>query len=173
MAVVLRSARERVPKENARQSEKEGIGDEGPAAREKVEPPAGISGADEGRTLHRVALPARHVYSHAAKVIQRLTSHGFRAYLVGGGVRDLLLGFRPKDFDVATDARPHEVRRLFRNCRVIGRRFRLAHVLFGAKVIEVDTFRRGPGNEAESMPELLLEGAEGEGGRTPQAADDA
>lgn len=81
----------------------------------------------------------------AAKVVKRLTRHGHTAYLVGGGVRDLLLGKRPKDFDVATSARPHEVRALFRNCRVIGRRFRLAHVLFsGGKIIEVATFRRDP-----------------------------
>jgi poly(A) polymerase len=81
----------------------------------------------------------------AAKVVKRLTRAGHRAYLVGGGVRDLLLGHKPKDFDIATSARPHEVRALFRNCRVIGRRFRLAHVLFsGGKIIEVATFRRDP-----------------------------
>jgi poly(A) polymerase len=81
----------------------------------------------------------------AAKVVKRLTRAGHRAYLVGGGVRDLLLGQKPKDFDIATSARPHEVRALFRNCRVIGRRFRLAHVLFsGGKIIEVATFRRDP-----------------------------
>lgn len=81
----------------------------------------------------------------AAKVVKRLVRSGHLAYLVGGGVRDLLLGQKPKDFDIATSARPHEVRALFRNCRVIGRRFRLAHVLFsGGKIIEVATFRRDP-----------------------------
>ncbi|MCC6873488.1 MAG: polynucleotide adenylyltransferase PcnB [Sandaracinaceae bacterium] len=81
----------------------------------------------------------------ALKVIRRLRRYGYEAYLVGGGVRDLLLGRRPKDFDIATSARPNEVRALFRNCRVIGRRFRLAHVLFGeGKVVEVATFRRDP-----------------------------
>ncbi len=81
----------------------------------------------------------------AAKVVKRLVRAGHLAYLVGGGVRDLLLGQKPKDFDIATSARPHEVRALFRNCRVIGRRFRLAHVLFsGGKIIEVATFRRDP-----------------------------
>jgi len=81
----------------------------------------------------------------AQKVVRRLTRHGFQAYLVGGGVRDLLLDRRPKDFDIATDARPEDVRRLFRNSRIIGRRFRLVHVLFGGgKVIEVATFRRSP-----------------------------
>ncbi|MET0594909.1 MAG: polynucleotide adenylyltransferase PcnB [Polyangiaceae bacterium] len=81
----------------------------------------------------------------AQKVVRRLTRHGFQAYLVGGGVRDLLLDRRPKDYDIATDARPEDVRRLFRNSRIIGRRFRLVHVLFGGgKVIEVATFRRSP-----------------------------
>ena len=90
-------------------------------------------------------IPRRLVDQDAAKVIRRLNRHGHTAYLVGGGVRDLMLGRKPKDFDVATSARPYEVRDLFRNCRVIGRRFRLAHVLFsGGKVIEVATFRRDP-----------------------------
>lgn len=81
----------------------------------------------------------------AARVVRRLERSGFQAYLVGGCVRDLLLRRKPKDFDIATNARPEEVRRLFRNCRVIGRRFLLAHVLFGGgKVIEVATFRRNP-----------------------------
>jgi poly(A) polymerase len=85
------------------------------------------------------------VDADAAKVVKRLVRAGHLAYLVGGGVRDLLLGQKPKDFDIATSARPHEVRALFRNCRVIGRRFRLAHVLFsGGKIIEVATFRRDP-----------------------------
>jgi poly(A) polymerase len=81
----------------------------------------------------------------AQKVVRRLTKNGFQAYLVGGCVRDLLLDRRPKDFDVCTDARPEDVRALFRNSRIIGRRFRLVHVLFGGgKVIEVATFRRTP-----------------------------
>lgn len=81
----------------------------------------------------------------AVKVMYRLVRHGYKAYLVGGSVRDLLLGRIPKDFDVATDARPAEIRRLFRNCRVIGRRFRIVHVFFrGNKIIEVSTFRRNP-----------------------------
>ncbi len=80
----------------------------------------------------------------AARVVRRLVHSGHMAYLVGGCVRDLLLNRTPKDFDVATSARPSEVRSLFRNCRVIGRRFRLAHVIFGAKVIEVATFRKDP-----------------------------
>lgn len=85
----------------------------------------------------------------AAKVVRRLERSGHEAYLVGGCVRDLLLGGKPKDFDVATSARPEDVRALFRNCRIIGRRFRLAHILFGGgKVVEVATFRRNPAMEA-------------------------
>jgi len=81
----------------------------------------------------------------AVKVLKRLTRAGHTAFLVGGSVRDLLLGRQPKDFDVATSARPNQVRDLFRNCRVIGRRFRLAHVMFaGGKIIEVATFRQNP-----------------------------
>ncbi|MFQ5634480.1 MAG: polynucleotide adenylyltransferase PcnB [Gammaproteobacteria bacterium] len=78
---------------------------------------------------------------NALKVLYRLKDSGYHAYLVGGGVRDLLLGGHPKDFDIATDARPEEVRALFSNSRLIGRRFRLAHVRFGREIIEVATFR--------------------------------
>ena len=82
--------------------------------------------------------------SEALKVLYRLHRSGYAAYLVGGSVRDLLLGNRPKDFDVATNARPQEIRRLFRNSRVIGRRFRLVHVYFRAGIVEVATFRASP-----------------------------
>ena len=74
-------------------------------------------------------------------MLYRLREAGFGAYLVGGAVRDLLLGMHPKDFDVATDATPEQVKALFRNCRLIGRRFRLAHVVYGREIIEVATFR--------------------------------
>ena len=100
---------------------------------------------------HNVALDEDRIDPDAAKVVRRLERTGFQAYLVGGCVRDLLLDGKPKDFDIATSARPEDVRALFRNCRIIGRRFRLAHVLFaGGKVIEVATFRRNPAME---MPE--------------------
>lgn len=82
-----------------------------------------------------------NISPNALKVLYRLKDAGYQGHLVGGGVRDLLLGREPKDFDIATDAHPDEVRRLFGNCRLIGRRFRLAHVLFGREVIEVATFR--------------------------------
>lgn len=78
---------------------------------------------------------------NAVKVLYRLKKSGYEAYLVGGCVRDLLLGYEPKDFDVATDASPEQVKKVFRNCRLIGRRFRLAHVHFGREIIEVATFR--------------------------------
>lgn len=84
-----------------------------------------------------------NISPNALKVLNRLKQAGFQAYLVGGGVRDLLLGHEPKDFDIATDATPEEVRGVFRNCRLIGRRFRLAHVFFGRDIVEVATFRGG------------------------------
>jgi len=81
----------------------------------------------------------------ALKVLYRLYRNGFKAYLVGGAVRDLLIGKKPKDFDVVTDARPGQVKKLFANCMLIGRRFRLAHIRFkGGKIIEVATFRKEP-----------------------------
>jgi poly(A) polymerase len=100
-------------------------------------------------------------------VLYRLKEAGYQGFLVGGAVRDLLLGLRPKDFDVATDALPEEVRRLFRNCRLIGRRFRLAHVFFGNEIIEVATFRAAAAPEREDAEDLDVEGgaeAGGEGG---------
>jgi poly(A) polymerase len=96
---------------------------------------------------------------NALKVLYRLREAGYQGFLVGGAVRDLLLGLRPKDFDVATDALPEEVRRLFRNCRLIGRRFRLAHVYFGNEIIEVATFRAAAAPEREDA-----EDQDGEGG---------
>lgn len=85
----------------------------------------------------------------ALYVMEKLRAGGYTAYLVGGSVRDLLLGKKPKDFDISTSAEPEEVKRLFRNCILIGRRFRLAHIRFGRKVIEVSTFRAGdPENDA-------------------------
>ncbi len=87
----------------------------------------------------------------AITVIRALRDHGYIAYLVGGGVRDLLLGQRPKDFDISTSAKPEEVKKIFRrNCLMIGRRFRLAHVRFGKKIFEVSTFRAGD-NDADQL----------------------
>ena len=94
-------------------------------------------------------LSRRDIDPDALKVLYRLRQHDHIAYLVGGSVRDLLLGRRPKDFDIGTSAHPFQVKKLFRNCCIIGRRFRLAHVRFGPKVVEVATFRRQvqPGEE--------------------------
>lgn len=78
---------------------------------------------------------------NALKVLYRLNKGGYNAYLVGGGVRDILLGIQPKDFDIVTNATPEQIKDLFRNCRLIGRRFRLAHIVFGREIIEVATFR--------------------------------
>src|SRR5512139_1917236 len=100
-------------------------------------------------TLPRIVPRSEHTLSRnqidpdALKILYRLHHHGFLAYLVGGCVRDLLLGKTPKDFDLATNAHPRQIRDLFRHSRLIGRRFRLAHVYFpGGKYIEVSTFRR-------------------------------
>lgn len=106
-----------------------------------------LPAAPTPRTVPFVVAPERMDYD-AVKVVKRLVRAGHAAYLVGGCVRDLLLNRTPKDFDVATSARPNEVKNLFRNCRIIGRRFRLAHILFGGnKVIEVATFRKDPAME--------------------------
>ncbi|WP_261858339.1 polynucleotide adenylyltransferase PcnB [Photobacterium sanguinicancri] len=94
----------------------------------------------------------RDISENALKVLYRLNKAGFDAYLVGGGVRDILLGKQPKDFDIATNATPEEIKDLFRNCRLIGRRFRLAHILFGRDVIEVATFR-GHHEDAKPAPQ--------------------
>jgi poly(A) polymerase len=89
------------------------------------------------------AISRKNISENALKVLYRLNKAGYEAYLVGGSVRDLLLGARPKDFDVTTSATPEQVRKLFRNCRLVGRRFRLAHIMFGREIIEVATFRAG------------------------------
>jgi poly(A) polymerase len=100
----------------------------------------------EPRVIHRQnhRISRKDISEEALKVLYRLSSLGFKAYLVGGGVRDLYLGKKPKDYDVGTDAKPSRLKRIFRNCRIIGRRFRIAHVFFpGEKIVEVATFRRG------------------------------
>jgi poly(A) polymerase len=96
-----------------------------------------------------------NISKNAVKVLYRLSKSGYEAYLVGGGVRDLLLGREPKDFDVATNASPEQVKEVFNNCRLIGRRFRLAHVHFGREIIEVATFRsnRNPNEEGDLQTE--------------------
>ena len=88
-------------------------------------------------------LSRSNIAESALKVLYRLNKAGFEAYLVGGAVRDSLLGFEPKDFDIATNAHPEEVCELFRNSRLIGRRFKLVHVRFGREIIEGRDFSRG------------------------------
>lgn len=100
----------------------------------------------------------KNIDSDALKVLYRLSSLGYTAYLVGGGVRDLLMGRKPKDFDVGTSAKPNEVKRAFKNCFLIGRRFRLAHVRFGGgKIIETATFRQN----SQTIGEIIEHAAEG------------
>ena len=113
----------------------------------------------EPRILERSehAVSRKGISASAVKVLYRLHRAGHRGYLVGGGVRDLMLGRQPKDFDIGTDARPAEIRRLFRNARIIGRRFRLAHIIFHDGVVEVATFRRAPDPEDQrGGPEAML-----------------
>jgi poly(A) polymerase len=97
---------------------------------------------------HRLA--RNQVDKDALYVLEKLRTAGFTAYLVGGSVRDLLLGKKPKDYDISTSAEPEEIKRLFRNCILIGRRFRLAHIRFGRKIFEVSTFRSG-NNENDAL----------------------
>ena len=101
------------------------------------------------------SISRKEISEPAIKVLYRLKKAGYAAYLVGGGVRDLLLGKHPKDFDIATSASPEQVKALFSNCRLIGRRFRLAHVHFGREIIEVATFRghHESGDEGEGVVE--------------------
>jgi poly(A) polymerase len=117
------------------------------------------------RSEHSISRAA--ISPNALKVLYRLKEAGYQGFLVGGAVRDLLLGITPKDFDVATNALPEEVRRLFRNCRLIGRRFRLAHVHFGQEIIEVATFRAAAAPEREDAEDDGDEDAEA---RSPVAA---
>ncbi|OGT06501.1 MAG: hypothetical protein A2103_00930 [Gammaproteobacteria bacterium GWF2_41_13] len=90
------------------------------------------------------------ISEHALSIVRKLQAEGFEAYVVGGSIRDILLGKNPKDFDVATSAHPQEIKAIFRNCRIIGRRFRLAHLYFKSGLIEVATFRAGHENAAEN-----------------------
>src|SRR6266542_6434384 len=120
------------------------------------------------RAQHTIS--RRDVDPDALKVLYRLHEHNYIAYLVGGSVRDLLLKRRPKDFDIGTSAHPHQVKKLFRNCWIIGRRFRLAHVKFGTKTIEVATFRRHvPASELTPEIEAAV-AAVSHDARTPEPA---
>ncbi len=114
----------------------------GPAAVDKGNKPKQI--------IHNeISLQRKTISNNVLKIIKRLNHAGYEAFLVGGGVRDLLLDLTPKDFDVATNATPEQIRKLFRNCRLIGRRFRLAHVYFNNEIIEVSTFRAANTNQTQ------------------------
>ena len=114
--------------------------------------PAALQPVTIPRSEHVIS--RANISSSALKVLYRLKDAGYQSYLVGGGVRDLLLGREPKDFDVGTDARPEQIKDLFRNCRLIGRRFRLAHVRFGREVIEVATFRAADEFNVQAIAEF-------------------
>jgi len=126
-----------------------------PATVEKTRANSGRQARIYTRTEHNIS--RKQISDHALKVLYRLKSEGYEAYLVGGCVRDLLLGREPKDFDVATNATPEQVKQAFRNCRLIGRRFRLAHVFFGREIIEVATFR-GAGDTDVAAPKVDEDG---------------
>jgi poly(A) polymerase len=127
-------------------------------SRNRVRPPTIIPSSDHELTRSLIG-------KSALKVLDRLHESGHAAYLVGGGVRDALVGLKPKDFDVATDARPEEIHSLFRNSRIIGRRFRLVHVVYGREVIEVATFRaahnKGDGGETGAAGRIVRDNVYG------------
>lgn len=114
-----------------------------------TELPVEVQHSEQEQPLGNVVIVPREQHNisrqliseNALKVLNRLNKQGYEAYLVGGCVRDLLLGQTPKDFDVTTNATPEQVQKVFRNCRLVGRRFRLAHIMFGKEIIEVATFR--------------------------------
>ena len=133
-----------------RESSSTGRRDGGPRARKR-------KGSGKGA----LRVPAANIdpallHRDAKRAVQRLQANGHEAYFVGGCVRDLLIGRAPKDFDVATSARPSEIRRLFRNCRIIGRRFKLAHIFYGDHIIETATFRAAPGEQPTDEDDLLI-----------------
>jgi poly(A) polymerase len=121
---------------------------------EVLEQPIAAEGVVIDRSSHPIS--RRRIPENVLKVLYRLHRSGYRAYLCGGSVRDLLISRSPKDFDIATDAHPSEIRRLFRNSRIIGRRFRLVHVIFQDMIVEVSTFRREPERGTDETQDLLV-----------------
>ena len=124
-------------------------------ARRFFKKPKTTSGHIVARSDHTISRSS--ISPCALKVLYRLKDAGYEAYLVGGGVRDILLGRKPKDFDVATDAHPESVRKVFRNSRIIGRRFKLVHVFFGDEIIEVSTFRANVAEDTRSETTIHAE----------------
>ncbi|MEX2468476.1 MAG: polynucleotide adenylyltransferase PcnB [Pseudohongiellaceae bacterium] len=115
--------------------------------------PEALTGIEKATVIERDqhSISRKSIAPNALKVLYRLGDHGYAAFIVGGGVRDILLDGKPKDFDIATDATPEEVKEVFRNARIIGRRFKIVHIRFGREVIEVTTFRahHDPSNEID------------------------
>jgi poly(A) polymerase len=140
----------------------EGQRSQPPAAENQSQPPAAGNASAPEIGARKIPLRTADIDPDALKVVRKLLGANQEAFLVGGCVRDLYLNRKPKDFDVATSARPEEIRRVFRNSRIIGRRFKLAHVFFGPKIIETSTFRSSPQVEA-----VIREVGEGE----PEADD--
>ena len=99
----------------------------------------------------RFGINHKDISPNALKIISKLHKSGFKAYIVGGGIRDMIKGLHPKDFDIVTDCEPEEIRRIFRNSRIIGRRFKLVHIAFPDEVLETTTFRSGGTNSSESI----------------------
>jgi poly(A) polymerase len=140
---------------------------------DEVQPGSPADRRESSRTPAAVpaeTIPRARLDQDALRVISRLQRNDYEAYLVGGCVRDLLIGRIPKDFDVATSAHPRQIKRLFRNARIIGRRFRLAHLTYGNHIVETATFRRDPDLSA---PEAGVEAGveEGNEGETEEAAE--
>ena len=126
--------------------------DRPPRSRDK-----GEEADDDARVIGTEEVPLERVHQDALRVLSRLVRHDYEAYLVGGCVRDLLLGRTPKDFDVATSANPRQIKRLFRNGRIIGRRFKLVHVVYGDHIIETSTFRaKPPQDDGQEGEDLLI-----------------
>ena len=99
----------------------------------------------------RFGINHKNISPNALNIIAKLHKSGFKAYIVGGGIRDMIKGLLPKDFDIVTDCEPREIRKLFRNSRIIGRRFKLVHITFPNEIIEVTTFRSGQDPQSDSI----------------------
>jgi poly(A) polymerase len=130
------------------------------------------NGGTAPRTIPADSIPAETLDQDALRVISRLERQGHTAYLVGGCVRDLLIGRRPKDYDVATSAHPRQIKRLFRNGRIIGRRFRLVHIHYGTHIVETATFRRDPPRAIEPEDSGADEPEDREGVELAQAPEE-
>ncbi len=163
---IKKSFKKRVPRTKGAQTRDKKIRDKKTGAAQRPRS-ASSTVKDQAVILSRGehGISRNNIDKHALKVLYRLHNSGYHACLVGGAVRDLLLGITPKDFDVATDATPEQVSRLFRNCRLIGRRFRLAHVHFGRQIIEVATFRAAHESSQSSHQSGHASGHQDETGR--------